>query len=427
MTQTRNRRRNQQKGHIFKSSGAWFVRYRVLARQPDGTFKRVQKAQRLADVDSAHRRPSSVRDLADDFLSEIAERTTNPKGTITLADFVEQIYFPNVQEIKRPSTLKADRARWDYQLQPRCGHIALNEFRTSQGQQLMHEIANDPNSKLSQASLRQLKSLMSAIFKHARQQEYMDTANPMRDVIVPRSRQASDDNGNDRNGDTAYYTLDEVKRMVAILPSPAAEIIAIAAFAGLRRGEINGLRWEDYHDGELYISRSWWEGETTDPKTVQSAAPVPVIEPLGALLDAHRERLGNPTSGWMFPASKGEEPVSLNNVRNRLIMPAVKKAGIAWKGYHAFRRGLGTLLYSLGVPDKLIQRILRHSNINVTMTSYVKAVPEDVKQAMKKVEQVLVLKDDATTTSALRKRPEKAGEIGSGRPVFAAVPSKSVQ
>jgi hypothetical protein len=36
---------------------------------------------------------------------------------------------------------------------------------------------------------------------------------------------------------------------------------------------------------------------------------------------------------------------------------------LAWRGWHAFRRGLATNVYLLGVRDKTIQAILRHSII----------------------------------------------------------------
>jgi len=38
-----------------------------------------------------------------------------------------------------------------------------------------------------------------------------------------------------------------------------------------------------------------------------------------------------------------------------------------WHGWHAFRRGLATNLHGLGVEDKTMQRILRHSNVALTM------------------------------------------------------------
>lgn len=37
--------------------------------------------------------------------------------------------------------------------------------------------------------------------------------------------------------------------------------------------------------------------------------------------------------------------------------------------------GLGTNLYRLGVPEKDIQAILRHANVDTTLTYYVKLPP----------------------------------------------------
>ena len=53
-----------------------------------------------------------------------------------------------------------------------------------------------------------------------------------------------------------------------------------------------------------------------------------------------------------------------------------------WHGWHAFRRGLATNLHQLGVADKDIQAILRHSNIGITMNIYVKSVAESQVDAM---------------------------------------------
>ena len=53
-----------------------------------------------------------------------------------------------------------------------------------------------------------------------------------------------------------------------------------------------------------------------------------------------------------------------------------------WHGWHAFRRGIATNLHQLGVADKDIQAILRHSNIGITMNIYVKSVAESQVDAM---------------------------------------------
>jgi Phage integrase family len=57
-----------------------------------------------------------------------------------------------------------------------------------------------------------------------------------------------------------------------------------------------------------------------------------------------------------------------------------------WHGWHAARRGLGSNLYRLGVPDMVIQRILRHANVSTTATYYIKTAADDVKHAMEKLE-----------------------------------------
>ena len=53
-----------------------------------------------------------------------------------------------------------------------------------------------------------------------------------------------------------------------------------------------------------------------------------------------------------------------------------------WHGWHSFRRGLATNLHALGVDDKTIQAILRHSNLGITMNSYVKSVADSQVAAM---------------------------------------------
>jgi integrase len=47
---------------------------------------------------------------------------------------------------------------------------------------------------------------------------------------------------------------------------------------------------------------------------------------------------------------------------------------------------LGSNLYRLGVPDMVIQRILRHANVSTTATYYIKTAADDVRSAMAKLE-----------------------------------------
>jgi hypothetical protein len=91
--------------------------------------------------------------------------------------------------------------------------------------------------------------------------------------------------------------LEELQVIISLLPEPAATAFAVAGFMGLRQGEIQGLLWENYRDGEIYVSRSIWNGRVTEPKTRKGRAPVPVIRQLAERLEKHRLRCGNSQSG----------------------------------------------------------------------------------------------------------------------------------
>jgi integrase len=90
----------------------------------------------------------------------------------------------------------------------------------------------------------------------------------------------------------------------------------------------------------------------------------------------------------MFPSPAGK-PINLDALAADVIVPLITKAGVRWHGWHAFRRGLATNLHQLGVADKTIQRILRHSDAAVTQKCYIKTVDSEVVVAMQQIERFL--------------------------------------
>jgi hypothetical protein len=51
----------------------------------------------------------------------------------------------------------------------------------------------------------------------------------------------------------------------------------IAAWTGLDKGELEGLRWEDFRNGDLYVTRKVWErhGERTENESAKSTCADP--------------------------------------------------------------------------------------------------------------------------------------------------------
>jgi integrase len=360
-----------QKGYLYKAGGAGHVRYRDNVWQEDGTTKRVQISKRIASLSECPSR-GDARMLAEEIMHAVNTDSTSPSSTMPLVRFGADVYLPYAEQQKRPSTFKGYRDIWHNHISPKVGDVWVRDFRTWDGERLLQRIAAE--SDLSRASLKHVKSVLSAIFKHAKRCGAINGVNPIQDVSIPNARESEE---------THAYSLEEIQRMLALLPDPAATVVAAAAFTGLRNGELRGLKWEDYSDAEIRVRRSVWNRHISDPKTRSSKAPVPVISPLPKFLERYRLLVGNPQSGWMF-SSRGK-PLHLDNLARRVIRPIFEKTGLSWYGWHAFRRGLATNLYDLGVPDKTIQAILRHANLPTTM-NYVKRAPGDAVEAMRKLE-----------------------------------------
>jgi len=369
----------------------------------DGKLKTVQRAKQLAPTDARHKTKASVKPLAEAVLKPTNERLYSPETVTTIGQFVEGVYLPHVEAQKRASTHKGYRDIWGNHLQARCSDWWLRETRTCEVQQLLEEIASNGADlpRLSRTSLKHIKALLSGIFNYAKQQGYFDGVNPVHGTAIPKAPAGQE---------TYAYSLEEISHMLLRLSEPAATVVATAAFTGLRRGEIQGLLWESYDGQQIQVQQSIWNGIASEPKTAKSKAPVPVIPRLRIMLDAHRERCGNPARGPMFPNESGRA-MCLNNLLRRSILSVLHRCAICnknsadhageehqykadtslpqWHGWHAFRRGLATNLHRLGVDDKTIQAILRHSNLATTMNIYVKTVSADSVAAMNALDSFL--------------------------------------
>ena len=168
------------------------------------------------------------------------------------------------------------------------------------------------------------------------------------------------------SNDTIAYDLETV-RTVLCNPSVALAIraaLAIAFFAGLRRSEIQGLRWDDYDGSALHVRRSVFNGVESAPKSKASRSTVPVIPALRAILDEFRNSI-NEAEGPLFLTK-------LDDMTRRQLRGAFAEAGSCWVGFHGCRRGLASNLFALGVEPGVVQKILRHSSLAVTMKHYVK-------------------------------------------------------
>jgi len=380
-----------QEGQIFRKGNGWYLRYRESEYQPDGSLKRVQKCKKLAEYGGAYRTKSAVRVLADEFLAPLNNGTTTVDSSMSLTDFIEKRYLPYIKEHKAPSTYAGYKNLWSLYLKERAT-LPLREYRTCECEDMLLEIARAHDT--AKETIKRVKSFLSGTFRYAKRQGVLNTENPMWDTVIPECREGEE---------TYAYSLNEILRMLELVPEPAATMIAVAGFGGLRSGELRGLQVENYDGDSIFVAQSAWRSQVKKVKTKASKAPVPVISQLAALLDAHLETMGSPTSGFMFPNAVGK-PIGMQRVADDIIRPALKDSGIEWHGWHALRRGLATNLHGLGVPDKITQLILRHSNVSVTQSCYIKTVDSQAVEAMRKLE-------CATSVQLAKAQRQKAPEV----------------
>jgi integrase len=358
-----------QRGSLEKISGSWYVRYRTTEIDKEsGTLRRKLVRKRLCTVDDEYRNESAVWPLAD---IELAKEIKGgiAEGAMHVADFVEKIYLPFVKLKRKASTYRFYRDTIKLNVTPVIGKMRLRDVQTVHIQGLL-----DAPNDLSHGSLLRIKSAASAIFSHALRRGFINGVNPVHAAQAP---------GTKEEFEGAAYSLSDLEFFLQKLDEPARTAVGTAALSGLRKSEIRGLQWPDYTGDKLLVSRAVWGTDVDKTKTPTSKAKVPVISLLRTLLDEHKKRrVGE--SPWIFTGEKKGFSLNLDNLTRRVILPKVRER---WKGWHAWRRGLATILFDLGVDPEIAALILRHADSATTRRHYIKLRQEKQgKKAMRKLQ-----------------------------------------
>jgi len=204
-------------------------------------------------------------------------------------------------------------------------------------------------------------------------------------------------------------TLDQVHKLLTVVNGHEMEaLFKLALATGLRRGELMGLKWQDINvdAGVLQVRRilsrvpSKMPGKgyvEAEPKTQKSRRSL-VIAPFALeALTQHRVRqleaklkAGDAWQehDYVFCTSIGTH---LNPTRDMLdqLKALLKKAELPDIRFHDLRHSAATLLLSVGVHPKVVQEILGHSQISITMDVYSHVLPGMQQDAMSRLNDAL--------------------------------------
>jgi integrase len=168
----------------------------------------------------------------------------------------------------------------------------------------------------------------------------------------------------------------EAERLLQALPASARALWATALYAGLRRGELMGLRWCDVALGRgvLEVSQAW------DPKEHQMVAPkseagrrrVPIAAVLRGFLAPLSLAAAADAEGLVF-GSRGE-PFCASSTSERALR-AWRAADLEPICLHDCRHTFASLMIAAGVNAKALSTFMGHANISITLDRYGHLMP----------------------------------------------------
>jgi integrase len=200
-------------------------------------------------------------------------------------------------------------------------------------------------------------------------------------------------------------SAEEVRRLFEAASGDHLEALWIlAVHTGMRQGELLALKWTDVdlEAGKIGVRRTLTResGHYTlgEPKTKRSRRTVKLTRTAAEALRGHLsrqmdqiDRLGDlyRDQGLVFTSDSGG-PLNPSNVRNRNLRRLTSKAGLPKIRFHDLRHTCATLLLSRNVHPKIVQEMLGHATVAITLDTYSHVLPGMGDHAAEAMEDALI-------------------------------------
>lgn len=384
-----------------KSGDVWEFRFRE--RQPDGTKR--MRCLVIGSVARYRTRTAALHQI--EVLRANVNRDAIDPQIPVLTTFKSLVDHYRLTELKMDSHVRkaySTKRRTESYLEkwivPRWGEyrpgniksVAVEEWLDA----LVHDYRKeDKGEPLADGTKVKIRNIMSAVFRHGMRYEFLprvEEANPMKYVRQSGKRQNI----------PAILEVEQFQRLFASLKQRERTKVLLDCGSGLRRGELIGLKWSDidFAKKQMDVSRSVVEMVTGDVKTEASKKAVPLDDfMIEELLAWYNLSPYKKPDDWVFAsdspragAKRGKQPYWPSTILRHFIQPVAKRVGIADIGWHTFRHTYSTLLRANGEDPKVVQELLRHSSIKVTMDVYTQAVTAVKRKAQSKVIELIVPK-----------------------------------
>lgn len=355
-------RKGTQQGHLRKRGGVWHVFYRDWLAAPDGS---VSYGPTSASTGCTAYKAAKVK--ASEIVAAANASAHCPRGTATLAQFVEAQYGPARLIAKAKATRETEEWVIERYLLPAFGKVRLLDITHHHVQMLISGIRRAGKSH---STAYQVRAALSQIFAYAKKTGAFHGDRPTEGVEL----------GEDDKREAMSLTWPQVQMLLSVVPERHRALVTTLALTGMRAGEALGLRWRSVNlsddwqpvDGGAIrpyairiadnFTHGQWKGKTKSRKVRE----YPIPSGLWVVLQEHHDR-----SQWNGPdhavfSVRGGKPMTSGNFAKRVLKPAGAKVGLSDVHLHAFRHAAATIMDQQGLSTSERQAVLGHATAAMT-------------------------------------------------------------
>lgn len=240
---------------------------------------------------------------------------------------------------------------------PRIGHMRLSSISRNTVQDLVDELVAEG---LAPSSVRNAILPVRAVFRRAVARDEV-SINPTLRLELPADR---------RRRERVARPAEATALLAALAPNDRA-VWATAIYAGLRRGELRGLRWQDVDfEGRLIRVEQAWDRVDGPilPKSRSGVRTVPLPDVLRIELLGLRLLQGRSGSGLVFSAT-GKRPFDPPTLAARAKRHWAE-LGLRPICLHECRHTFAALAIDAGINPKALSTYMGHASITITLDRY---------------------------------------------------------
>ena len=372
----------------------WLFRWRE--RCSDGTLRERNKV--IGTVEEYPTKSKKLHEAVTRLRVNINTDGPTELTSITMAKAVDHYTVHELADCGAEGKAYSTRSRKTQLLSrwvvPHWGKVELRAIKTVAVEQWLKTLVTTKFGKpkpLAGGTREKIRDAMSSIFNHAIRWELTD-----RNPITGPTKRSGVRVSAKRERTPDILEIQEIQLLLAALGIRERAMLFLDMPSGLRRGELAGLKWEDFDFKKLHVSvtRSLVDQHVGPVKTETSRKLMPIDEFVAReLLAWHAVTPYKKPSEYVWAtdanragAKRGKQPVWLSTVMRDYIQPMARKLGIQKKvSWHTFRHTFSSILKGNGEDVKVVQELLRHSTSRMTLDTYTQALGPDKRAAQSKV------------------------------------------